>query len=322
MTLQNNKDKILVSVLFVVCFILLYNLSFTTSYSYDSNYANVTIDTTVNITNSKPKITAVIISEGVGAFETITLSAGRTRQIHCNATIVDWDGYGDINSTNATFWDDNNADMSSPDDNNNHYFNSSCSFVKNTGLYTAVYKCTLKVYYYANNGSNWVCNVTTVDDYYFSKPNTNYTDSLSNTTTLSALYAINLSNTLLDYGDVAVEDYSSEVSMDVVNFGNMAVNISVSGYAETPGDGLAMTCSLNGNISLDNERYTINSGTAFGSMTQLTGTDINIGGVQIAHQILDGTPVTNSTYWKLYIDPTNVPAGICNGTIVFSATIP
>ncbi len=318
MTGENKQNKVQL-VLIAIAFVVLMYTSFTTSYSFDSQYANVTVDTTVNISNSPPKITSIFIDEAIAGVN-VTLLAGRTRFVYCNFSVLDWDGFGDINSTNATLWHSSTT-IGVVDDNNDHYFNSSCVQVGTSGLYTANYQCGFDVEYYANNGT-WYCNATVVDHYYFSEPNENYTDTGQNSTNIDPLYALNLSSTLIDYGEVAVEAYSLEQIINVTNFGNMDVNVSVRGYGVTENDGLAMNCSLNGNISVSNERYAVSAGLGWASMTALSGSNVNLNGLQINQQTLDGTQEINSTYWQLYIDPTNVPAGICNGSVVFSATIP
>jgi hypothetical protein len=305
--------------IFLLFSFLLIKMPFIYSYTFDANYVNVTVDTTVNISNSPPQILSLIIDEVV-AGENVTLLAGRTRTVYCNFTVRDWDGTADINRSNATLWHSSSL-INNSNDNNDHYFNSSCVQVGTSGLYDSLYQCAFDVQYYANNGT-WYCNATVADHYYFSQPNENYTDTGQNTTIFNNLYALNISTKLIDYGEVAVEDYSAEQIINVTNFGNRDINVSVRGYGVNESDGLAMNCSAQGNITISNERYAITSGVAFGSMNQLSGTNTNIDVLQVSQRINDTQANWNSTYWKLYVDPTNVPAGICNGTVVFTATIP
>jgi hypothetical protein len=101
----------------------------------------------------------------------------------------------------------------------------------------------------------------------------------------------------------------------------MPINITVEGYGVTRGDGLAMNCSLAGNITVDNERFSIVPGTAYAAKTQLTS---NLGGVAIPGltmpKQINSTLRENSTYWQLYIPPN--PAGNCTGNILFTAIAP
>mgnify|MGYP005838493555 CR=1 FL=1 len=303
---------IVIGLVFVVS--LVYKAAFITSYSYGSNYENVTIDTQVNITNAPPTVLTVTIDEEVNGLDNITLSAGQTRSIYCNVTVRDWNGYDDVNMTNATLWDDDSVNMGDVDDENNHYTNSSCTNVGNDGTYLSYWQCAFDVYYYANNGSNWKCNATALDD-------SNFTDSNYNTTTINPLYALNISTQSIDYGDVPVEGTSDNQTADVINFGNMDINVSLWGYAKNPGDNLAFNCSLNGNISIGNERYGLNPVDDWNAKTNLSSTATDLG-LTITKQTALGVPKQNTTYWQVYIPADENPAGFCTGNVVFEATAP
>jgi hypothetical protein len=319
MTGEISINKFVYGFFVIVVLIAIFNSQLSTSYTFDANYANVTVDTTVNVSNSPPQITAIIIDEDVTG-ENVTLLAGRTRTVYCNFTVLDYDGTADINTSNATLWHSSTT-ISGANDNNDHYFNSSCVEINTIDSNYARYQCAFDVQYYANNGT-WYCNATVVDHYFFSQPNENYSDTGQNTTIFNNLYALNISTKLVDYGQVAVEAYSAEQTVNITNFGNRVLNVSVRGYGASENDGLAVNCSQNGNITIGNERYAITSGVAWASKTALSGTNTNINTLQILQETVDGTQIINSTYWELFVDPTNVPAGICNGSIVFSATIP
>ena len=154
-----------------------------------SNYRNVTVRTSVNITNSKPEVIAVAIyQESNVSLRNITLSGGGARIVTCNATVRDWNGYNDVTSVNATLFDASNAQYDSVDNNNTHYTNSSCTNSGNGANYTVNYMCGFNVYYYANNGT-WNCTVFAFDTF-------NKTGNLTNSTTILALYSLNVTNTI------------------------------------------------------------------------------------------------------------------------------
>ena len=277
------------------------------SWSASANYENVSIDTRVNITHSEPRITSVVIDNGV---DNITLNAGQTRSVVCNITVRDYNGYDDVNMTNATLWDDDSVNMGDVDDENNHYTNSSCTNVGNDGTYISYWECGFAVYYYANNGSNWKCNATAIDDY-------NFTDSNYNTTTINPLYALNVTQQI-DYGNMAVGDTSDAKTANITNFGNMDLNISLFGYGGdnfAVGNGLSFICEK-GNISVDNERYALND-IAWGLMTNLTNTSNMISDLTMPQRT--DAEIINTTFWKLYVPPN--PFGQCNGTVVFNAEV-
>ncbi len=277
-----------------------------------TNYRNVTVHTQVNITNSKPEVLAVAVYQDTNAsLKNITLSGGSTRIVTCNASLRDWNGYADIVLVNATLWDALNSNSGAADNNNTHYTNTNCTNSGNGVNYTVNYLCNFSVLYYANNGT-WTCNVTAMDTY-------NKTGANTNNTVIYPLYALNVTDGI-DYGNVAVEDYSTTVTANVTNFGNLPINISVEGYGAARGDGLAMTClafgSPSGNITVDNERFSAQN-VAWGSKTALTSSAQNITGLTISKQTVPSTPMVNSTYWQLYIPPN--PGGNCTGYVIFQA---
>jgi len=277
-----------------------------------TNYKNVTVHTSVNITNSKPEVLGVVIYDSTNsALNNITISAGGFKSVTCNASVRDWNGYNDIVYVNSTLYFVNNK-SSDTDDNNTHYTNASCTTNSSTGTYTGVYSCVFNVAYYANNGT-WYCNVTAKDAY----PTSNSSGYNSNTTVFYPVYALNVSDGI-NYGSIAVEEYSADIGANITNFGNMPINITVEGYGVNRSDGLAMNCSISGNISVGNERFTTISGTGFGSKTSLSSSAQIISGLTMPKQTISDTPIINATYWQLYIPPN--PAGNCTGYVLFSAT--
>lgn len=194
-----------------------------------------------------------------------------------------------------------------PQDNNTLYFNPNCAQVNVDGFF-ANYTCSFDVYYYANP-DEWTCMVFVEDDY-------NFTDNLSNTTTVNELFALNVTP-LIDYGDLAVEDTSTPQEANVTNLGNAAINVSVYGYGDTPGDGLAMVCDI-GDISIGNQRYSLNEAGDFTiDYFPLTPADVLIPGLSLAKQTDPNTQIINQTFWRLYVPPN--PFGVCSGTVVFQA---
>jgi hypothetical protein len=254
----------------------------------NGNYKNITVHTSVNITNAKPEVLSVVVYQELNYSQrNITLLGGQLRNITCNTTIRDWNGYNDVVNVNATLFDTTST-SNSTDNNNTHYTNTNCTNSGNGANYTAGYTCTFPVYYYANNGT-WTCNVSVIDTY--KKTGTNV-----NNTYIYSLFALNVTDSI-DYGAVAVEDFSSERSANITNFGNMAINISLEGYGATRGDGLAMNCTVNGNITIDNERYALTSG-AWGTKTGLTGATDLVPGLTMPKQTISATRIINATYWQ------------------------
>lgn len=269
------------------------------------NYDHVNVTTIVNVTNALPEILNVTVE---GANDNITLNAGMTRTVTCNATIRDYNGFNDIDVVNATLYHHLNS-SDDADDMNYHYTNTSCAEADNDGQYLANYTCTFDVYYFANNGT-WNCNVTVEDMY-------NFTDSEYNSTNIDSLYALNVTDTI-DYGNLSVTEYSDNITATVTNFGNMDINVSVLGYGQTEGDGLGFVCGTGTNISVEHQRF---AGTTidWSSKIPLASTNQDVG-ITVAQQQDDLTPVTADTYWQLYVPPN--PFGVCTGTVRFTAQVP
>lgn len=273
------------------------------------NNKNVTVRTYVNITNSKPEVLTVFVYQETNlTMRNVTLSAGSTKIVNCNATIRDWNGYNDIVMVNSTLWHMPTSSLDATDNNNSHYTVSNCTNTGNGVNYTVNYLCTYNVTYYANNGT-WNCSVTAMD--FIGK-----LGNKTNTTTILPLYALNVTDGI-DYGNVAVESDSLTQSANVTNFGNMAINVSVEGYGTTRGDGLAMNCSLSGNISVQYERFSTQDTGNWIDKMALNGSAQLIPNLTIVKQTAPAVPITNTTYWQLNVPPN--PAGNCSGYIIFQA---
>ncbi|MBS3164840.1 hypothetical protein J4439_05405 [Candidatus Woesearchaeota archaeon] len=290
-----------------------------------SFYDNTSIESRVNVTNAAPRVERVDLYGSVsGVGNPITLSEGITTLVYCNATVVDGNGYQDLNVSrvNATAWK-NTLPYTSPDDNNNHYTNTSCR-VFQVNLSTAQVNCAFNFEYYADNDSRWLCNLTVEDLDGARSSNT------SVNTTVNTLLALNLttlnSSMLLDFGNMAPGDTTTDANAQMVNItntGNANITIAIDGWARNDSDGLAMNCTI-GNISQDRLRYNFTGRTEpFANMFNLTDNQAPgfVPGLVVWQRVddLDDAKFnsTNTTFWKL-----NVPfgtKGFCNGTVIFSA---
>lgn len=300
-------------VLAVGLLVLSQNAFFSYSFSNGPNWINVSVDTTVNVTNSPPEILSVVI------VDPITLNAGTTQAITCNATIRDYNGGNTITNVSATFYDNNTAGPGDADDNNTHYTNASCTST-GTSQYLANFSCGFDLLYYANNGTNWACNVTVVDNFTFSG-NVSGNDSLANTTTINALLALNVTP-LINYGNLSVGDTSTAQEANITNIGNNNINISVRAFggndeSNVSAQNISFICDQ-GNITHENQKYGLNSSGDFtADFTAVNYTFQQISNLTVLQQTNDSQQVTNSSYWRLYVPPG--PFGICNGTVVFQA---
>jgi len=301
---KNFTEKLFTYIVFSVVVIVTFAsiVGFVSSLNYDL----VNVTTRVNITQSFPEVLNVTVGTPIPS--NITLNAGSTRNIQCNATVRDFNGYNDLIRVNATFYYYLNT-SAQLNDNNEHYTNNTCVEVSNDGLYTANYSCTFDVFYYANNGT-WYCNVTATD-------NKNFTGSLNASTRINPLYALNVTD-IIDYGNLSVTDYSNNITAIVTNFGNMPINVSVLGYGLTQGDGLGFVCQFGTNISVQYQRFSAVAAD-WATKIPLAATNKDILAT-LPRRTDDAAEVTQNTYWQLYVPPN--PFGLCTGTVRFTATRP
>jgi len=122
-------------------------------------------------------------------------------------------------------------------------------------------------------------------------------------------------------------ELTDESAIEVINYGNVKINLSLSGYAFEENDGYAMNCSEGDirNISIENEKY---------NLTQSNVGDISLTEFESKYKNLTSYPVVNefnldyrnddltnnainSTYWRIYV-PSGI-SGNCQGNIVFGA---
>jgi len=300
--------SVLVILSFVIVLVLVLPLGVAPN-NASANYKNVTVWTRVNITNSRPEVLNVSFQEVSNAsLKNITINAGSSKTIYCNITVRDWNGFNDITYLNATIWHVATANYSTTDNNNSHYVNTSCVYNASTSTYIGWYICGFDVLYYANNGT-WICNATVMDT-------VNTTGFGFGNSTFYPVYALNVTDGI-DYGNAAVEDFTNNVTANITNLGNMPINVTVEGYGAKKGDNLAMNCSLGGNITVSNERFSTTD-VDWTSKIPLNGSSQMLSNLTLVKQN-DSSLITNSTYWQLYIDSTNNPGGNCTGYIIFTA---
>lgn len=304
---------------------ILIGVSFTTNYVFGANITNNTVLARVNITNTEPNITFVVVDDDTASpASQIDLTPFGVTVVTCNATIFEYNGVNDINAnkTNGTFYIQSIGSLAAPD-NNSLYRNESCGRCTQNSATNISCDCRFAVQYYANDSSTWRCNMTITDKggTQVSGSELNLSSSgVSNTVTINKLLAINTS-TLIDYGNLSVTQTSSEIRNNVTNAGNINLNLTLRGYGgtnESIGQNVTMMCDL-GNISFGSQRYMVgNAGTAFANMVNLTNQTVNTN-FTFPSRVDDANfgADRNSTFWRLQV-PLSV-GGICNGTIIFGA---
>jgi len=280
---------------------------------------NATVTSELEIGFSAPIVESVNIE-----FGTISLTANSTKLVNCSAIIVDYDNETDLDTVSAVFFDNTESAYGDSDDNNEHYTNISCVINSSYGdINTVAVSCFYEIQYYANPGT-WNCTVDVNDSQ-------DFTGSNSNTSQIQTLLGISLPSSI-DYGTVDATRASSENRTNVTNVGNVALNLSLEGYALAPGDGQAMNCTIGNlkNISIMYEKYNLTESNSLDT-ANLSAFDVNYSNLTTSAVVktfnLDYrkndsdymADAYNTTYWRIYV-PTGV-GGTCRGNIVFGATI-
>lgn len=286
---------------------------------YDGQEVNLTVtkagyDIAPNITlNSKPNITFIVVDDSIASPSgQIDLIAAFTRIVTCEAVVEEYDG-NPLQNILSEFYLSSQGDS---DDNNYHYTNSTCFVNASYGNENqSKIDCDFEVWYYANPGM-WTCFLNIEDNLSFSGNSTN-------TTTVNTLLSVGVQD-IIDFSHVDTKKVSDEIEVNVTNYGNIRTNLSLAGYANAQGDGLAMNCTF-GSISIEHQKYNLTSSnpgaldlgdadSIYVNMSSQTA----IKKFDLDYKTQEEVDAANSTYWRIYV-PLEV-AGNCQGNIVFGAS--
>lgn len=328
---RNFEDFVVLFVNILLLGSLFVGITLNTDYVIGAdNITNKTVYARVNVTNTEPNITSVIVDDNYSVIANeIDLYPNSVRIVQCNATVDDYNGWQDIdaNKTNATFHIES-VGRDGPTDNNFRYRNESCGRCVSVDSDTALCDCQFAVQYYANYSTNWICNITVRDRGGWEgtgRTRTNFSDTaVSNAVTVTKLLAIDTESNLIDYQNLSVTETSGEVIHNVTNVGNRDFNLSLRSYGGTHpalyNDNVTMICDY-GNISFGYQRYEYGDkigSTNFNTMINVTNqTAISTWIWPQRENDTKPTDDRNVTIWRLQI-PYSV-GGICNGTLIFGA---
>lgn len=314
---MNTKKKTLILLIFLELAFLIVLFSFLPKEVFAGvGQNNVTVITNLTIGNVFPEMANVTVENNASS---LALTPNASRIVTCSGTASDYNGWNDVKNASAVFYDNTLSSYYAANDSNSHYTNSSCTITQD-GAFTDVINCTFSVWYYANPGI-WNCTILVND----TKGKPGYGSDVIN---ISSLLALGLPDVIY-YGEVNATEMSDENITNVTNYGNVKINLSLSGYGFVLGDGYAMNCTSGAikNISIMHEKYNLtvsNPGVldisqANANYTNLT-TNVVVKRYNLNFRQNDTfNEAINSTYWRIYV-PTGV-AGTCQGNIVFGATV-
>ncbi|MCK5450083.1 hypothetical protein KAI32_04400 [Candidatus Pacearchaeota archaeon] len=288
-----------------------------------SNIVEVTVttadsDMAPNLTmNSPPTITNLIVEDFYTVpINEIDLTPSSTTPIYCTGIATDYDGDNSISTATAEFYASTSG-QGNPDDDNDHYTNSSCEINTSYGTSEeAQINCTFNLEYYSNS-DNWQCQINVTD-------NMSISATASDSTFVNTLLSIGVTSPI-SFEITGPTEVTPEKIIEIINYGNVKINLSLSGYGETEDDGNSMICTEK-NISIDHTKYNItSSNTGQMDLSELSDYYLNlthnptIEAFKLSSRENDATnDARNDTYWRVY-----VPAGTggsCQGNIIIGAT--
>lgn len=292
--------------------------------NYLSRQMNVTVggfgyDLVNNITlHSPPNVSEVFFDDFLESPQNeIDLIPADVREIICNSTAFSYDGEYSITNASAKLFDNVNSLYDSLDDNNSHYTNYSCDIDYSYGNSDEVkISCKFNLWYYANS-ENWNCTIETMDNL----STYGRGGDLSFVNPLLALGLDSIATFNLNIGQITDEE-----QLNVTNYGNVKINLSLSGYAATENDGLSMNCTEGDkNISINYTKFNLTASNPGAiTLTDFQNEYVNLTSYPKVkdfnlnyRQNENANEAVDSTYWRIYV-PSTV-SGNCQGNIIFGA---
>lgn len=265
--------------------------------------------------NSFPDFTSVLVDDSISTPENkIDLIAASTRKVSCEAVVEEYDNQSLKNISGVFFGE--SSSYSGPDDNSSHYTNNSCFVNSSYGnLNQTMIECGFNVWYYANS-ENWTCVIEAED-------NLDVKADGSDKTFINSLLSIGADSEVY-FGEIEEDTVTNETRINITNYGNVEVDLSLHGYGNSPGDGLAMDCKT-GDIPVDYAKYNLTSPNP-GNMNfpEMSGLYENLTSSPETKEFnlsqrTDNliSPAIKPTYWRIYA-PESV-GGDCSGNIVLGA---
>jgi len=294
-------------------------------WNYNSDFKNLTItgagfDLMENLSlNSPPNISSIIVDDGlrfpIFPENEIDLIAASSRNVLCEAVVEDLDG-DVLKNARAEFFSLSSF-YGDVDDNNYHYTNNSCYLNSSYGGENETkIVCGFDLMYYSNYG-DWSC-------FFYVEDNLSSVANNTDETYLNPLLSVGAVSSV-DFGELNVGAVSEEKIVNITNYGNVDINLSLSGYSGESMDGFAMNCSVGENISIGYQKYNLTSSTpGVLNLSSFENRYLNLTSDSVVREFElrareddFQNNAFNETYWRIYV-PVGV-GGSCQGNIVFGA---
>ncbi len=270
--------------------------------------ANDDLPTSVTIGNSPPTVGTITCNSS--SFIPVAES---TILLNCTATVTDLNGYEDLMGIRAEFYNDTRGLSAN---HTIHYYNNSCLFTENgTASTNSTVECLFTIYYHANP-ADWTMYFNVTD-------NSSAYGNNTETITIQSLTALNVTNTTIPFGEVNLNEESSQITTTIKITGNvnLDLNINESLYSSNMScDGVGST-NINTNASTTGVRYNTTSGFTFDDTTWKlsSGNDLVDVNWSKSDEASSTDPPEYNLYWKIKIPASGV-SGTCTTTTRISAT--
>ncbi len=282
-----------------------------------------TATTGASVTNALPVASSVQIAAGNLAGDDVFLTSNATTQLNFTAIITDNNGCDEIAVVNATFFRTNITGGSGSTDTNRSHYSMNCTIqageCTGEGDIAATYDCKMNATWFldpTDTGSlyeptNWTINVTPHDASATGLDASNIYD-------VKTLTSFSLLDTSINFGQLALGANTTDTNQNIsiINLGNEAIDISLTGYGNNTGDNLSMKCTL-GNVSIDLLEYS-NQSFTYGS-----GVDLSNASTELDFDLDRGSDTTLRPQKKSHYGfstPTQGIGGTCSGNLVIVTT--
>ena len=278
----------------------------------------------VTIGNMAPYMTGIVCAPFSG--NAYSPPGSTNYSIWCNVTANDQNGYQDIKSVNMTYFHEGTGTpFISPWDLDVLYRNTTgnglCTPIAYPGATQAIYACSLRIVYWADNGS-WNVTFQTTDG------QAGNMTSYSNTLTINPSIGIDQTGTInfggMTLGGNGTGGWADKLGSNAttINMGNMRMNLRVNA------DNGNMSCSVLGNISIERVHYNRTNQDYYNGYNLWT--DIGQTGDTINNTFYlkdgDSTPGSlalqivpqNVTAWGIGVPSAGV-SGTCQVTVTFTS---
>ena len=263
------------------------------------------VGTGLTIANSPPIVSGLQLVPS----STFTLTSGGVATATATFNVIDNNGCTDIDSastkTAAYFYLATVSGGMNCTSNPLNCYKMTCVKGTCTNGITSAYTCTAPMQFYANSG-NWILAADPADS-------AGFAIAATASATINPSFAISVATSSISYGSLSLGSNtgSNDPQTQIINTGNVNMNLQVSGYGATSNDGYAMVCTP-GNIPVQNEKFATSS-IDYLSMTSLATSSYS----SIATEIVPGSSSSSYIYWGIAV-PATGSAGSCSGNLSFT----